>query len=82
MVGILAQEDVPLYTIDEESLLDCPIGILSLHYMIIAATRSSMLFVLISLLQHYLYAQYVLVPFKPIRIVYCKHFRISDISNL
>ena len=82
MVSILARVDVPLYTIDEESLLDCPIGILSLHYMIIAATRSSMLFVLISLLQHYLYAQYALVPFKPIRIVYCKHFHISDISNL
>ena len=57
MVGILAQEDVPLCTIDEESLLDCPIGILSLHYMIIAAIQSSMLFVLILEVQHYLYLQ-------------------------
>ena len=55
MVGILAQEDIPLYTIDEESLLDCPIGILSLHYMIIAATRSSRPFcVLILEIQHFL----------------------------
>ena len=54
MLSILARVDVPLYTIDEESLLDCPIGILSLHYMIIAATRSSMPFcVLILEEQHY-----------------------------
>ena len=64
MVGILAQEDIPLYTIDEESLLDCPIGILSLHYMIIAATRSPMPFVLISEVQHYLYAHYILVSLQ------------------
>ena len=69
MVGILAQEDIPLYTIDEESLLDCPIGILSLHYMIIAATRSPMPFVLISEVQHYLYAHYILVSFQQKKIV-------------
>ena len=68
MVSILARVDVPLYTIDEESLLDCPIGILSLHYMIIAATRSSRPFcVLILEIQHYLWAQYVLVAFKSIK---------------
>ena len=83
MVGILAQEDIPLYTIDEESLLDCPIGILSLHYMIIAATRSSMPFVLISEVQHYLYSQYILVSSKDIKtVIYCKHFHISTISHL
>ena len=88
MVGILAQEDIPLYTIDEESLLDCPIGILSLHYMIIAATRSPMPFVLISEVQHYLYAHYILVSFQQKKIVLfiiktivqCKHLHISTIS--
>ena len=88
MLSILARVDVPLYTIDEESLLDCPIGILSLHYMIIAATRSPMPFVLISEVQHYLYAHYILVSFQQkkivlfiiLTIVQCKHLHISTIS--
>ena len=82
MVGILAQEDIPLYTIDEESLLDCPIGILSLHYMIIAATRSPMPFVLISEVQHYLYAHYILVSFQQKKIVlfYLPKYFIATIS--
>ena len=84
MVSILARVDVPLYTIDEESLLDCPIGILSLHYMIIAATRSSRPFcVLILEVQHYLLAQYVLVAFKSIKaVVYCKLEYILEILDL